>query len=174
MAKDATQVKMGVCDVTFNSVDLGHTSGGCEVEYKPKYKEITVDQYGETPVDKILVGEELTVKAKLAESTFAVLKTAIQAATLLTQTTDNKLKIGQDAGFSLASVAAELTLHPVAMGEETEGDVVIYKAVVSEGVKLGYEVDKERVYEVTFVALVDESKDAGNRLGHIGTDITEA
>lgn len=171
MAKDGTKIKMRACDVTFNAVDLGHTQGGVEIEYKPKYKEITADKFGETPIDKVLVGEALTVKCKLAETSFEVLKAAIAAGTLETDSTDNMLKIGKGAGFRASSVAYALLLHPTDMAAETDNDFTVYKAVCVEGVKIAHEVDKEAVYEVTFEALVDESKEDGNVLAHYGNTI---
>ena len=55
---DATKVQMGVCNVTIDGTDLGHTKGGVEVAYEPILKDVVVDLYGETPVEKKIIGEK--------------------------------------------------------------------------------------------------------------------
>ena len=47
-------------------------------------------------------------------------------------------------------------------------DVVFYKAVNTENIKLNYKVKDQTVVEVSFEALVDESYGNGRLLGHIG------
>ena len=49
---DISNVKMGVCSVTFGTTALGHTKGGVTVTYEPDIHDITVDQYGSTPAEK--------------------------------------------------------------------------------------------------------------------------
>ena len=67
----------------------------------------------------------------------------------------------------MLAAAAELVLHPIANDDLSE-DAVIYKAIISNEIALPFTFDGERVIEVTFEALVDESKSDGNYLGLIG------
>ena len=162
-------VKLGVCSVKFNSVDLGHTKGGVVVSYEPTYHDVTVDMYGETPVDKRLLGEKLIAKVPLAEATLANLQIAIPEGT----TSGGKLTLGSTVGDSLADEAKQLVLHPIANASDNlDDDVVLHKAVVSNTIELPFQNDGERIIEVEFVALLDETKDDGNYLGFIG-DSTE-
>lgn len=62
--KDVLKVKVGTCDVKADGTDLGHTKGGCEVNYEPSYYDIQVDEYGETVANKKLL------KEKFSESSF--------------------------------------------------------------------------------------------------------
>lgn len=164
---DASNIKIGACSVSFNGADLGHTKGGVTVNYSPEYADIQADQYGNTVIDKALIGEKLTVKVPLAESQVANLAKAIPLGTLAG--TNKRLTIGKDAGARLAALAAQLVLHPlVNAASNRDDDVVIYKAVVSEEVELSYAVDEERVVEVTFTALIDTAKASGSYLGIFG------
>lgn len=165
---DTTNIKIGVCSVTYNDVDLGHTKGGVTVSYSPEYSDITADQYGNTPVDKSLVGETLTVTVPLTESQVANINKAIPLSTLA-GTSDGRATIGKEAGNKLASLAYELVLHPFAnaVGDLSE-DVVIHKAVVHSDIEVGFTNDDQRIIEVEFVALIDTTKADGNLLGHIG------
>jgi hypothetical protein len=165
MAADITNVKLGVCSVKFNNVDLGHTNGGVVVTYTPKYHDVTVDKYGNTVVEKVLIGEKLTAKVPLAESTIANLAVAMPAGT---SDTDN-ITVGKQAGELMAQYAKALVLHPIANeAADLDEDVNFYKAIVSSEIALNYTFDGERVVEVTFEALLDETKSDGAYLGLFG------
>lgn len=165
MAADIDNVKIGVCSVKFNNVDLGHTKGGVTVSYAPELHEVTVDKYGNTPVDEVLIGEKFVVRAPLAESTLANIQVAIPEGT----TSGTKVTIGTDAGQSMAADAKELVLHPIANeSDDLSEDVVIYKALVTNTIEIPFLFDGEKVLEVEFTALLDESKSNRNRLGLIG------
>lgn len=165
---DVTNVKIGVCTVKFNSVDLGHTKGGVTVNYSPEYADITVDQYGNTPVDKSLIGEMITIKVPLAESQVANLANVFPLGDLA-GATDGRITLGKNAGARLGAQAHQLVLHPSAnaVGDLSE-DVVIHKAVVHGEVEIGFTNEDERIIEVEFIALVDTTKADNNWLGFIG------
>ena len=165
MAADVTNVKLGVCSATFNDVDLGHTKGGVVVTYTPEYHDVTVDKYGNTVVEKVLIGEKLVAKVPLAEATIANLQIAIPTGSSDT----SKITIGDSAGTALAALAKQLVLHPIANeSDDLSEDVVLYKAVVGCEIALEYTYDGERVVEVTFEAILDEGRSDGDYLGLIG------
>jgi len=162
---DITNVKLGVCSVTFNDVALGHTKGGVTVTYEPTYHDMTVDAYGETVVDKRLLGERLAATVPLAEATMANLQVAIPEGT----TSGSKLTIGSSVGDALSDSAYELVLHPVENASDNlDDDVVFHKAVVASTIELPFVNDGERIIEVEFVALLDEEQSDGEYLGFIG------
>ena len=162
---DITNVKLGVCSVTFNDVALGHTKGGVTVTYEPTYHDMTVDAYGETVVDKRLLGERLAATVPLAEATLANLQVAIPEGT----TSGSKLTIGSSVGDALSDSAYELVLHPVENASDNlDDDVVFHKAVVASTIELPFVNDGERIIEVEFVALLDEEQSDGEYLGFIG------
>lgn len=163
---DVTNVQVGVCSVNFNSADLGHTKGGVEVTYEPTYHEVAVDLYGETPVEKYLTGEKLTAKVPLAEFTIAQMGVAIPQGAFA-GAANARRTIGAKAGKKGTSVTAQLVLHPVNEGTRRH-DIVFYKAFVDSVVVLPHRVDEEKIIEVTFVALLDETKSDRNYLGMIG------
>jgi len=169
MAADITNVKLGVCNITFNDVDLGHTKGGVVVTYTPEYHDVTVDKFGNTIVEKVLIGEKLTVKAPIAEATMSNLAVAMP----VTSGDTSKTTIGDQVGTALATLAKQLVLHPIANdAADLSEDVVLYKAIVGSEIALDYTYDGERIVEVTFEALLDESRSAGDYLGLIGDSTT--
>ena len=159
---DITNVKVGACSVTYNSVDLGHTKGGVEVSYEPVFHDVSVDKYGESVVEKYLMGEKWTVKVPLA----ANLKVAMPAGTFA-GAANARLTLGHSAGTKATTSAAQLVLHPLNMGTRAN-DIVLHKAFVASTIDLQMKVDEENIIEVEFEALVDESKADGNYLGLIG------
>jgi len=84
MASDTRNVKLGVCKVFFDGVDLGYTKGGVEVEASSDTKVVTVDQLGNTPVDEIVMGRKVSVKVPLAETTAINLAKIMPGAILTT------------------------------------------------------------------------------------------
>lgn len=166
---DISKVRIGPCKVTFNGVDVGHTKGGVSFNYEPSMTDLTVDQYGSSPVDAALTGENLTIVTRLAEITAANIGKAIASAETETGAQGTKVEIGANAGKLMSTVAAQLVLHPLKNADaDYSEDVTIYKAFASESVALDYSTEDQRVLEVTFRALIDEGKSVGSRLGHIG------
>lgn len=161
-----SNVKLGPCSVKLGGVDLGHTKGGVTVMYTPEYKDIQVDQYGNTVAERVLIGEKLTAQVPLAEATLANIENAIPAAT---DVGSARATIGKDAGERMAQYALELVLHPLAnASSDLSEDVVIHKAIVDGEIEIAFNNEDERVLNVTFMALLDETKTDGNRLGFFG------
>lgn len=161
---DITNVKMGVCSVSFDGVDLGHTKGGVTVTYEPEIHDITVDLYGSTPAEKVLIGQKLKAKVPLAESSIANLTVAIPESTV----DGTNLTFGGEVGLRMSSVAGELVLHPIANDTDLSEDIIIYSAVVVSTLEIPFKVDAERILEIEFEGMIDETKSDGNMLGMIG------
>jgi len=159
---DIQNVKIGAAHVTFGGTDIGHTKGGCEVTIETEKAEITVDETGNTIRDYSLLGEKATVKVPLAESQVANLANAFPMGTL--ENSNGRLKLGKKAGERFAQYAKELVLRPFGETDDAN-DVVFYKAVATGDATISYSNEDERVVEVEFTALWDDTKDA---LGHIG------
>lgn len=156
--------------VTLGGVDLGHTVDGAEVEFEREFTEIKTDLYGNTPVDYVLTGNKATVKLKLAEIAPDTLSYVIPEADYDAGTADDQLHFGSKAGYSLRNDALQLVITP--QGNNADGNLTItfFKAVSTENAKFAYKIDEQTVYEVTFSALVDESRSAtdGRLLGRVG------
>ncbi|MFA5937672.1 MAG: hypothetical protein WC822_07400 [Candidatus Paceibacterota bacterium] len=167
---DISKVRIGACQITYKGVNVGHTLDGVELTFEREFEDLTVDKYGSSPVDKALTGNKLMAKFKLAQPDFASLNIANPEGEGADGTTGDRIGLGTEAGYLLRQDAGELILRPlknVATAVDTE-DVVLYKAVSVENIELSYKVDEQRVIEVTFEALVDETYGVGRRLGHVG------
>lgn len=83
MPSSTDNVKLGVCTVIYDGVDLGFTKGGVEAEVQTNTHEVKIDQYGETPVNELVTGREVTVKVPLAETTLENIVRTMPGATLV-------------------------------------------------------------------------------------------
>lgn len=156
--------------ITFGGVDLGHTVDGTEIEIERELTEVKTDIYGNTPVDLVVSGQKATVKLKLAEIVPNVLAYAIPESDYDEGASDDHLHFGTKAGYSLRNDAYELVIAPQADNADGEKTITLFKAVSSDNVSFSYKIDEQSVYEVTFTALVDESRSAtdGRLLGRVG------
>lgn len=162
-------VRIGDCDVFLNEVHLGHTKGGVEFTFEREFEDLTVDKYGNMPVDMALTGQNLMIKAFLAEITNDILNQVVPEGGYALGSADDKLGLGRDSGYLLRQDAQPLRLHPRKnAATDYSEDVYIWKAVSVENVEMGYKIDEQRIIETTFRALVDETQPNGSRLGQIG------
>lgn len=159
-------VKLGSCEIIFGSTNLGHTKNGVELSYEPMYHEVSVDLYGQTVVEKHLIGEKLTAVCTLAEYTMANLNVAMPFSTLA-GSGNARITLGAKAGKKATTKTSQLVIKPLT-STGNENNIVFYKAFVDSVVTIPHKNDEERLVEVTFTALLDETKLDGNYLGLIG------
>jgi hypothetical protein len=160
-------VRMGVCSLTYNGVDCGHTLGGVKVTITRKLTDLKVDKYGDSPIDKVLTDVELKVVTKVAEPVVALIKQTMPEATYNTGVNGSQLGIAAGEGASMRASAAVLTLHPYNATDTTQ-DLTVYLAVPTASPVINYEVAGQKVFDLEFEALVSEAYSAGRRLAHIG------
>lgn len=156
--------------VTWKGVDLGHTVDGVEIEIEREFTDVTADLYGTTPIDKVLAGQSAMARLRLAEITPGTLSKVLPEADYDIGSSDDHLHFGTKAGFSLRSVAGELVITPQGGNADGNLTVTFFKAVSTENATFAYKIDEQTVYDVTFTALVDESRSAtdGRLLGRVG------
>lgn len=156
--------------ITFGGVDLGHTVDGAEISIEREFTEVKTDLYGNTPVDMVLAGQKATVKLKLAEIAPGTMSYVVPEADWDVGSTKEHIHFGSKAGYSLRNDALELVITP--QGGNADGSLTFtfFKAVSTDNMTLAYKIDEQSVFEVTFTALVDESRAStdGRLLGRMG------
>lgn len=115
---DTKNVKLGVCKVTFDGVDLGYTSGGVDVTVKTDTHKVMVDQFGKTPINEYIMGREVMVKCPLAETTMANLVAIMPGATLI-----------QTGGANATGTMTVATLPADGQTVNIAGSVVTFKSI---------------------------------------------
>ena len=110
---DTRNVKLGVCSVIYDGVDLGYTKGGVEVEVQTGTKQVEVDQFGNSPINEYILSRSCMVTVPLAETTLENLVQIMPGATL-----------SQTGG---AKASGTITLSTAA---PSDGDTVTVNGVV--------------------------------------------
>lgn len=82
MASNTRNVKLGVCNVYFDGIDLGYTKGGVEVTVTTETYKSTVDQFGQAPITELIMGREVKVTCPLAETTIENMVRIMPGATI--------------------------------------------------------------------------------------------
>lgn len=159
--------------VTYGGVDLGHTVDGVDITWEREFTDVQTDIYGNTPVDKVLTGQNLMVSMKLAEIIPETLARVLPESDWDIGTADDQVHFGTKAGYSLRGDAYELVISPQGGNADGNLDLTLFKAVSTGNVSLAYKIDEQSVFEVEFVALVDESRSAtdGRLLGRFGPNL---
>ena len=150
----AENVKLGVCRVLFDGVDLGFTKGGVEVSVATETHEVQVDQAGQTPINEYIMGRTVSVKAPLAETTLENLVAIMPGAKLITDgvtPTKKRVDVSLGVGVSLLSMAKTLVLHPVSLPDADKSeDFTVFKAATAGALDFAYKLDDERVFSCEF------------------------
>lgn len=157
MASDIKNVKLGVCTVKYNNVDLGYTKGGVEVTVKTDTHKVNIDQFGKTPINEYIMGRDVQVKVPLAETTLDNLVKIMPGATLITDSIDPTKKVvnvNTGVGTNLLDIAQALVLRPVGKTDASE-DFTIFKAATAGALNFAYKLEDERIFNVEFSGYPD-------------------
>jgi hypothetical protein len=171
MAITTEDIALGICDVTFDGVDLGSTKGGVEVTVKTTNYQVKADQMGETPIKDVITGTEVSVKVPMLETNLTKLLAVMpQAVGVGVAGAEVGVEIRSGVNIDLLAIAAPLKLHPTALpASTTKDDFVAFKAAPLPNFTFKYENGGERVYEVTFNCYPDGT--AGNRIAAFGAPV---
>lgn len=148
MASSLENVKLGPCSVTFDSVNLGYTKGGVEVEVSTETYQVKVDQFGETVISDLVIGRNIQITTPFAETTIDNMVAIMPGTTKVVDgTTPTKIKanVSTAVGTNLIESAAELVLHPIGVVGVKE-DLVVPLAATPGQMSFAYRSNEERVF----------------------------
>jgi len=129
-------VKLGVCSVNFDGVDLGYTKGGVEVEVSTDTYKVMVDQFGESEINEIIMKRSVKARVPLAETTLENLVRVMPGATLVDTGTKNVWTLDEPtAGDStLYTVTIDGVVYSyTSSGSATEEEILDGLAVEIDG-----------------------------------------
>lgn len=109
---DTKNVKLGVCKIYFDGEDLGYTQGGVQVTVETETHKVNVDQFGNTSINEVIMGRNVTATVPLAETTLENMVKIMPGASLV-----------EEGG---AKATGRLTVASV----PAEGDTVTVNGVV--------------------------------------------
>ena len=159
MASDVDQVLGGPADFTVAATSIGHTQGGITCTVSPQNRPVTVDQFGVSECNIRHTGDEFRANVPFAEWTATALGEIYNPGRdQLTGSSSPYLGIGRSAGYIYTPAECQIVPHLTA---DAGKKVVIYRGVPIGDVELAFNNDDDRIMEVEFAGLVDESKTDG-------------
>ena len=165
MAIDVTKVIGGPAQFTLGGTQLSHTQGGITVTAKPSQHLVTVDEFGTTTCGIRHTGDDVKMKVPFAEYTAAVLGAVYEAGRDQTAATGSKyLGIGRSAGYVYTTAAAQAV--PYLTADAAKLVSMLKVTPVGELVQ-EFNVDKDRLLEMEFACILDETATDGEMIGSI-------
>lgn len=143
----------------FGGIDLGATDGGVQVSVKTKTAQKKADQTGDTPLGEVVVGQDITLKAKFAEvKDLSKWKMAFPYGKLITSGGKTLFMIDNQVGVDLFNFADTLSLHPQEKDTSDKSfDINWFKAVAKAASTISFDASKQSVLDVEFQCVVDFS-----------------
>jgi len=143
------------------------TKGGATASYTEEFWGPTYDQFGNTPVDQVKVGEAAQATVNVGAFLLEEFAKIFPAAELVTDGSDPTKKVvrsGGKIGESMLQYAKTLTFRPRTLFDpndpdlgDASQDVTFLKALPRANFSITFAPQTERVYPVEFVGIVDRT-----------------
>jgi hypothetical protein len=144
----------GVDLVTFDI-----TKGGIKFQATTNKQDITVDQYGDTPVKSIMKGRTCEVTVPFALHDLEKLAAVIPNSTFTKSGTapneKKKLVVNSQAGYDLLSNAKPLIIKPTDPQATANDWITVPLAGALADPEYSFDADNERIVNITFVGYPD-------------------
>jgi hypothetical protein len=160
---------IGPCQILFNGIDLGGTSGGVKIKFKYEKTKLTADQTGKTTLDQAISGMDCSVSTEFQETRN---KTNFQllfpSATITLTSGHQHIDFADATANRQLPLAAPLQLHP--LEESLSGadyDWYFYKAVPQEDSEYGFGPAEQAKLKIMWQIYLDLTVTPG-RLFRVG------
>ncbi len=165
-------VLIGAGTLWVNGANMGWTKDGVEIEHTGEFYFVEVDQEP-SPVKGAQIGEGYKIKTNLVELTLENLKIAWGIDNEIDDTGTAGRRILKFGGASTDLVEKELVVKGKAPGTDRERTITFYKVISVDFGTMVMNKNAEAVTPVTFQALIDSSKPAGEQIGEFSDQTTD-
>ncbi len=163
---DLSLIESGPCSLRVGGDLLGHTMEGVRLNMPPDLRKRMTDEYGTNFAQCVFQGDNIEVSTTLAEKTMAVIAIVFAWGYEIDLQTWGW---GRLPSLVSDDIAEELIIHPLEMLNDTSKDVTFWSMVPSNVAEIEFgEITGDRVFGVTWTAVVDESRSNGYLLGRMG------
>ncbi|MBT2682659.1 hypothetical protein [Bacillus sp. ISL-37] len=135
------------------------TKGGIQFQATTNKQDITVDQYGDTPVKSIMKGRTCQVTVPFALHDLEKLAKVIPNSTFVKSGVapdeKKKLTVNSQAGFDMLSAAKPLVIKPTDPTATANDWITIPLAGAMADPEYTFDSDNERIVNITFVGYPD-------------------
>lgn len=139
------------CRVTFGGVDLGGTDA-VTVKIAEKVSAIKADQLGDTIIDNVVSGFDISIETALDETQLkANWKVVFPAHKLVTQAGETGFYFDSQIGQHMAVLGKQLILHPLSrVDSDKSHDFMAYVATAMPTSDLKFSATEQQKLKVTF------------------------
>ncbi|NMH68615.1 hypothetical protein HF072_07450 [Bacillus sp. RO3] len=163
MAVNIINVPLGPGEVEFGKTSpevIDKTKGGINFKANHTKKDITIDQFGDTPVKSVLKGGTCQATVPMATYELDKLSKFIPNSKFGKDETDpqnvkKRLNVYANAGYDLLQKADKLVLKPLDPDATPNDYITIPNAVPMPEIDWTYDSDNERIAMVTFIGYPD-------------------
>ncbi|GAF22723.1 hypothetical protein JCM19047_2489 [Bacillus sp. JCM 19047] len=157
--KRGINVPIGAATVDYGEgadlVNFGITKGGVNLQLAYTQKDVTVDQYANTPVKSIVNGLTAQVTVPFALNDLKKLSTVMPNSTYKEDGDKKLLTVSGLAGYDLLANAKPLVIKPIDPNTTPNDYVTIPLAGAMANIEYTYDSENERIANITFMAFVD-------------------
>jgi hypothetical protein len=146
---------LGPCHLYFGGTFIGETLGGTILRAQDETTEIKEDIWGNTPVDRVFIGETIEVETSLTRLSLAELAAALPGASG-SGTSGNQLVMRSKVGRSLRDNSAQLQLRRIVDGKATADTttwITVFVASAEMDTEINFSVEDQTVFKVKFTGL---------------------
>lgn len=148
----------------------GGTTGGVTVTNTPTYTDCNLDEYGTSPIEKILSGEEASVSGTFGVYDKDALELCLPMGTVYTQGANEAIGIGRNVGVKLTDHTFEMKIHPIntlgASGGDDEtylaDDYTFFKVANAGDLSDMFNTGEQKTLDFTFYVFHDSDRTMPN------------
>lgn len=145
--------------------EIGHTHGGISCTITPQNRAQNVDQFGSSECNIIHTGDEVRMNVPFAEWTADTLAEVYEPGNNQTATSSaDYLGIGRSSGYIYTTQDAKIVPRLTA---DAAKRIQMWRATPIGDFELMHNSDDDRIFEVEFACLVDESQTDGELIGKL-------
>jgi hypothetical protein len=165
MTVSVSNVIGGPAQFKLGGTQLSHTQGGITCNIKPSQHMVTVDKFGNTAMNVRHQGDEVKMKVPLAEYVAAALAKVYEPGNNQTAAGGAKyMGIGRSAGYLYTTATAAIVPYLTA---DVAKQLSFWRVTPIGEIVQEFNTDKDRLTEVEFACLGDETKTDGEIIGKL-------
>lgn len=154
---------IGPCQVLFNGIDIGGTSGNVKIKFKYAKSKLEADQTGKTVLDMAISGMDVTVETMFQETRNKTNFNILFPSTNITTTSGHTyLDFKDQTAVRQLQFAAPLQLHPLEESlSSNDYDWYFYKALPQEDSEYTFGPTEQAKLKIHWQILLDLSVTPG-------------
>lgn len=160
MASDSRKVELGPAIIEYgddaNKLLYETTIGGVVLTVETTYRELKIDQTGDTVRSKRITGRNAKVTVPFAEYDLEKLPQIMVGATLVTGPDGKKVEIATGVGQDLLTKARKVVIKPVDAKNDPSKWATLPLAFPETELSYNYDNDNERITNITLSSTPDD------------------